>query len=77
MPVAALPPNRITFDWMPWWRCAVCGREWEPPEDPTVYTEASIAAGDALEPICDFCVEEHDPKLFVRLLAKRREFMAN
>ena len=60
--------------------CAVCGRDWDDDDGhpvPTVYTLASIEAGDPPVPICDYCVEEHEPELFHALLVDRRRFYAS
>jgi hypothetical protein len=43
---------------------------------PGAYTTASIEAGLPPDPVCDFCLEEHDPFRFDDLLAERRRFYA-
>ena len=43
---------------------------------PTAYTVASIEARLPPAPVCDFCVEAHDPELFDELLTDRRRFFA-
>ncbi|MDX6648908.1 MAG: hypothetical protein QOJ97_859 [Solirubrobacteraceae bacterium] len=74
-----LPPNKIATTFFASPRCAVCGREWEQGATPvpTVYTVASFEAELPPEPVCDYCVEEHDPELFEELLAERRRFYAS
>lgn len=71
-----MPPVRIASAFFASPTCAMCGREWEPFADPvpTAYTVESIDADAPPEPVCDFCVERHDPELFVALLADRRRF---
>ena len=75
-----LPPSSISVTgWRDAEVCGVCGRDWLAHDIPvpTVYTNASIQASDVLlEPICDHCVEERDPELFLELLAHRRRLWA-
>jgi hypothetical protein len=75
----SLPPSRMVTTFFAGHRCAVCGRDWPPhdPPYPGIFTEASIDADDVPAPVCDYCVEEHDPELFDALLADRRRFMAS
>lgn len=75
MPPTSLPRHKITHTECPWWTCAVCKGEWHQTHPvPSVYTLASIEADLPLIPICDHCVEQHDPALFDELLAERRLF---
>lgn len=72
-----LPENKITT--VPIFsaeKCVVCGRHWEDGGHPipTVYTRSSLDARELAEPICDYCVEAHDPELFAALLEDRRRF---
>jgi hypothetical protein len=43
----------------------------------TAYTVESIESGDPPKPVCDFCVEEHDPETFAELQADRRRYWRN
>ena len=73
-----LPPVRIAAAFLVGDTCAVCGRDWAPGRDPvpTAYTVESIEAGERPAPVCDFCIEEHDPPLFAALLSDRRRFFS-
>jgi hypothetical protein len=76
--VSVLPPNRIAFTEFPAGVCAVCGSEWwQDHPVPTVYSVASIEAELPAEPICDHCVERHDPDLFGALPADRQRFWSS
>lgn len=77
--MTALPANRMATAWITAQTCAVCGRDWPNPFDPipTIYTQQSIDADLPPDPICDFCVQEHDPELFAALLADRQRFWAS
>jgi hypothetical protein len=77
--MADLPPVKIVTTFFDQDLCAVCGRDWQAGTTPvpTAYTVESIDAGMPPEPVCDHCVEQHDPALFKQLMAERKYFWAN
>jgi hypothetical protein len=77
--MSGLPPVKIGTTFFARETCAVCRREWSGGQTPvpTVYTIASIEAELPPEPVCDHCVEQHDPDLFAELMADRKYFWEN
>jgi hypothetical protein len=73
---SAFPPVRLENSFFHVERCAACGRGWEmhDPPVPTYFTVASIEVDDPPVPVCDLCIEQHDPARFDALLAERQRF---